>query len=102
MKIEKDTQVHLLESLKSSSAKAKNESVNATTQAAAVSTQDKVELSGMKDEVNRIKEKVKAVPEVRTEKVAEMQQALKNETYNPKGELVARKILQTHLLDEII
>lgn len=102
MKIEKDTQIRLLENLKSSSVKAKNESVNTTTQAAAASVLDKVELSSMKDEVNSIKERVAAIPEVNEEKVAEMQEALKSETYNPKGELVARKILQSHLLDEII
>ncbi len=102
MRIEKDTQIHLLENSKSSSVKTNNESVNTTTQVAAASVLDKVEISSVKDEVNRIKEKVQAIPEVRTEKVAEMQEELKNETYNPKGEIVARKILQSHLLDEII
>ena len=100
MKIEKDTQIHLLENLKSSSVKSKND-VASTMKTAAVYTPEKVELSGKIYEVNRLKEKVKAIPAVRPEKVAEMQEALKNETYNPKGEIVARKIIQSHLLDEI-
>jgi flagellar biosynthesis anti-sigma factor FlgM len=101
MKIEKDNQLHLLDNLsKSSSIKAKGDAAK-TTKQAALDTQDKVELSSLKEEVSRLKEKVKAMPEVRPEKVAEMQEVLKNETYNPRGELVARKILQSHLLDEI-
>ncbi len=103
MKIERDKQLHLLENLsKSSSLKIKNDATRTSNAQAAVATQDKVELSGWKDEVNALKEKVKAIPEVRAEKVAEMQETLKTETYNVKGEIVARKILQSHLLDEIL
>jgi len=101
MKIEKDTQIHLLENLKSSSIKTKND-VLSTVKTAAINTQDRVELSSKRDEVNRLKEKVKAMPDVRPEKVAEFQEAIKNETYNPNGQLVARKILQSQFLDEIL
>ena len=101
MKIEKDTQIHLLENLKSSSVKAKND-VSGTVTTPAINTQDKVELSSKRDEVNRLTEKVKAIPDIRPEKVAEFQEAIKNETYNPKGQLVARKILQSQFLDEIL
>jgi flagellar biosynthesis anti-sigma factor FlgM len=102
MKIDNDKQMHLMENLsKSSLVKTKNDAANTPAAKAAVATKDKVELSGWKDEVNRLKEKVKALPDVRMDKVAEAQEALKAETYNIKGELVARKILQSHLLDEI-
>ena len=102
MKIDNDKQMHLLENLsKSSLAKTKNDAAKTTASLVADGTKDKVELSSWKDEVNRLKEKAKAIPAVRAEKVAEVQQALKTETYNVKGELVARKILQSHLLDEI-
>lgn len=101
MKIDQDTNIRLMDSLtKSSAAKSKNDVARAAAQKTANVT-DKVELSSLKDEVNRLKEKVNAIPTVRTEKVAEMQEALKTDTYNPKGELVARKLLQSHLLDEI-
>jgi len=101
MKIDNDKQMHLMEGLsKSSLVKTKNDGAKTATQPT-IGTQDKVELSSWKDEVNRLKEKVKAMPAVRAEKVAEIQEALKTETYNVKGELVARKILQSHLLDEI-
>jgi flagellar biosynthesis anti-sigma factor FlgM len=101
MKIEKDNQLHLLDNLSKSASVKSTAGATKTTKQAVIDTQDKVELSSMKEEVNRLKEKVKAMPAVRPEKVAEMQEVLKNETYNPKGELVARKILQSHLLDEI-
>jgi flagellar biosynthesis anti-sigma factor FlgM len=102
VRIDKDSQIRLLENLsKSSSTKTKNDAESTVAQKTRNVT-DKVELSSMKDEVNRLKEKAKAIPDVRPEKVAEMQQALKNDTYNPKGELVARKILQSHFLDEIL
>jgi flagellar biosynthesis anti-sigma factor FlgM len=102
VKIDNDKQMHLMENLsKSSLVKTKNDATNTAAANAAIATKDKVELSGWKDEVNRLKEKVKAMPDVRIEKVAEVQEALKTETYNVRGELVARKILQNHLLDEI-
>jgi flagellar biosynthesis anti-sigma factor FlgM len=101
VRIDKDSQIRLLENLsKSTSTKTKNDT-EATAAQNTKNVTDKVELSSVKDEVNRLKEKTKAIPDVRPDKIAEMQQALKNDTYNPKGELVARKILQSHLLDEI-
>lgn len=103
MKIDNDKQMHLLENLsKSSLTKTKNDAAKMPASQVAGGTKDKVELSSWKDEVNRLKEKAKAIPAVRAEKVAEVQQVLKTETYNVKGELVARKILQSHLLDEIL
>ena len=101
MKIDKDKQIHLLENLsKSSSAKVNKDAAQVAAQKPS-ETKDKVELSSWKEEVNRLKEKVKALPAVREEKVARIQEALKAETYNIKGELVARSILKNHLLDEI-
>ncbi len=103
MKIDRDKQMHLLENLsKPTSVKTKNDALRTSNAQTTMATQDKVELSGWKDEVSALKEKVKAIPSVRAEKVAEVQEALKTETYNVKGEIVARKILQSHLLDEIL
>lgn len=63
---------------------------------------DKVELSGSRDEINRIKEKVKVAPIIRQEKVDSIREAIQTETYNVKGELVAKSILKNHLLDQIL
>jgi negative regulator of flagellin synthesis FlgM len=63
---------------------------------------DKVELTGTKDEINRIREKINAAPVVREEKVESLRQAVQAGTYNIKGELVAKSLLKSHLLDEIL
>ncbi|OPY80771.1 MAG: Anti-sigma-28 factor, FlgM [Syntrophorhabdus sp. PtaU1.Bin153] len=63
---------------------------------------DKVELTGTRDEINRIREKINAAPVVREEKVESLRQAVQTGTYNIKGELVAKSILKSHLLDEIL
>jgi negative regulator of flagellin synthesis FlgM len=62
---------------------------------------DKVELSNRSQEIETIKEKVMAVPVIRQEKVDQIREAIKTETYNIKGELVAKSMLKSNLLDEI-
>jgi negative regulator of flagellin synthesis FlgM len=62
---------------------------------------DKVELSSGKQEIETIKEKVMALPVIRQEKVDQIREAIKTETYNIKGELVAKSMLKSNLLDEI-
>ncbi len=101
MKIDKSNQLHLLDTLSKSSSVKNKQDTQAASQKSA-DTQDKVELSGWKQEVNRLKEKIKDIPEVREDKVAKVQEALANETYNVKGELVARNLLKSNLLDEIL
>jgi negative regulator of flagellin synthesis FlgM len=102
MKIENDKNTSLLDSLvratqskpqKEQAAERKNNSGSAL---------DKVELSSKKQEINALKERVKAEPDVRQDKVDAIREAVKNETYNIKGELVARSILKSQLLDELL
>jgi len=63
---------------------------------------DKVELTSRQEEIDRIKERVKAVPDIREDKVQDIRQALETKTYNIRGELVAKNLLASHLLDEIL
>ena len=63
---------------------------------------DKVELSGNKKIVESLVERVKAIPDVRQDKVDQIRQAIKSETYNVKGELVAKSILKSNILDTIL
>ena len=103
MKIDQDTNIRLLDNLaKSSGTKPKSDVTRTSATSKTTGIVDKVELSKSKEEVDRLREKIKAIPDVDSEKIAQMQQALKTDTYNPKGELVARKILQSQLLDEIL
>lgn len=63
---------------------------------------DKVELSVNKREIEKIKERVKAAPVIDQEKVNTIKDAIRNETYNIRGELVAKSIIKNNLLDEIL
>jgi flagellar biosynthesis anti-sigma factor FlgM len=62
---------------------------------------DKVELSSRKQEIEKIKEKVMALPAINQEKVDQIREAIKTQTYNVKGELVAKSMLKSNLLDEM-
>jgi len=99
MKIDNDKQVVLLNNLtKPSSLKGGSDAQGSSQKVAG--TGDKVELSGWKDQVNSLKERVKALPDVDENKVASVKQAIDSGTYNAKGVLVARSILKSQLLDE--
>jgi flagellar biosynthesis anti-sigma factor FlgM len=66
------------------------------------STLDKVELFTNKQEINVLKVRVKAEPAVRQERVDAIRKAIRNETYAIQSELVARSLLKSHLLDELL
>jgi flagellar biosynthesis anti-sigma factor FlgM len=101
MKIQNDKNALLLESL-TKSVQSKPSKETGVKENGITTIFDRVELTSRKDEINRLKEKVKAEPVVRQEKVASIKEALTTETYNVKGELVARSILKSQLLDEIL
>jgi flagellar biosynthesis anti-sigma factor FlgM len=101
MKIDNEVKSSLLESLiKSKNIKTSQESDIERKQSGGIA--DRVELSARKDEINRIKEKIKAAPIMRQEKMESIREAIQTETYNIKGELVAKSILKNHLLDQIL
>jgi negative regulator of flagellin synthesis FlgM len=62
---------------------------------------DKVELSSRNQQIEKIKEKVMALPEIRQAKVDKIRESIETGTYNIKGELVAKGMLKSNLLDEI-
>ena len=64
--------------------------------------EEKVELSSRAKDIQRIKNAVANVPEVRAEKVSRLKRSIEEGTYNVKGEEVARKIVKESLLDEIL
>jgi len=101
MKINNEVKNSLLENLtKSKSIKTSQEADVQKKQGGGIA--DTVELSAKRDEINRIKEKIKAEPIIRQEKVERIREAIQTETYNIKGELVAKSILKDHLLDQIL
>jgi len=101
MKIDNEVKPSLLESLiKSKNIKTSQESDIQKKQSGGIA--DRVELSARKDEINRIREKIKTAPIMRQEKMESIREAIQTETYNVKGELVAKSILKNHLLDQIL
>ncbi len=62
---------------------------------------DKVELSSRKQNATSLKEKAMAASVVRQDKIDQIREAIRTETYNIKGELVAKSIIKSNLLDEI-
>lgn len=63
---------------------------------------DKVEISSKRLEVERLVRRVKMIPEVRTEKVERIAEALKRNEYRIDAKRVARNILREGILNEII
>jgi flagellar biosynthesis anti-sigma factor FlgM len=101
MKIENDVKTNVLENLIKSKNVKPSQDADVQKQSRG-ELSDKVELSARKDEVNRIREKIKMEPVVRQEKMDRIREAIQSETYNFKGELVAKSLLKDHLLDQIL
>jgi len=101
MKIENSGKVQVLDQLVKS-ANAKSPKQAAVNQKDNQQVVDKVELSGRKNEIEKLKEQVKAAPATRQEKVDTIKQAIENGTYNVKGEDIARSMLKNQILDEIL
>ncbi len=101
MKIESDKQVVLLNNLaKSSSVKGGSDTQSSAQNVS--DTGDKVELSSFKDQVNGLKDQAKTLPDVNQSKVDSIKQAIDSGTYNAKGEIIARGMLKSQLLDETL
>jgi len=101
MKVGNDSKTSALDSL-IRSAQPKSSAGKGLDGAADASTSDKVELSGRKEEIQRLTDRVKAVPVVRQDKVDQMKEAISGQTYNVNGKLVARSILKSQLLDQVL
>lgn len=55
---------------------------------------DKVEFSSRVREINDIKKMVEEAPDVRSDRVAELQELIKNEAYNPDSKDIAAKVME--------
>lgn len=103
MKIENGNKTDLLDSLiKTAQVKSQKEPVTGNRKDEGANNFDKVELSTRKQEIERLKENARTQPAVRQERVEELKQSIEDGTYNAKGELVARSILKSNILDELL
>ncbi len=104
MKIDNDKKTGLLDSLiKSNQQKIRKDQGGKEIEGKAErSYADRVELTGKKEEIEKLKERVKAAPDLSEDKIDRIKEAIQTETYNVKGELVARSIIKSHLLDQML
>jgi flagellar biosynthesis anti-sigma factor FlgM len=63
---------------------------------------DQVRISTRAKEFQRAYELIAQAPDIRAEKVAELQETIKNGTYNVRGEQVANKLITHTILDAIL
>ena len=101
MKIENDKKSLLLDNL-INSGQVKRQKDTGIAKKGNEGSPDRVELSTRNQEVEKLKERVKAAPAINQEKINTIKDAIKNETYNIRGELVARDIVKSNILDEIL
>ena len=64
--------------------------------------QDKVRISTQAKEFQRAYELINKTPDIRADKVAPLEQAIKTGTYNVRGEQVANKLIEQTILDTIL
>ena len=66
------------------------------------SKDDQITLSGTAKEIGRLQTAVSKLPDIRADRVEELQNAINSGTYNVKGEAVAGKFLKNAIIDEHI
>ena len=64
--------------------------------------QDKVRISSQAKEFQRAYELINKTPDIRAEKVAPLEEAIRTGTYNVRGEQVANKLIEQTILDTIL
>jgi negative regulator of flagellin synthesis FlgM len=65
------------------------------------SNSDRLELSVQSQQISHLEELIRSTPDVREEKVQQLQKELDSGTYNVKAEKIAEKMIGGTLLDEI-
>jgi len=71
-------------------------------QVGGIGPQDQVLVSDKAKEIGRLQAEVSKLPDVRTDRVGEVKNAINNGTYNVKGEAVAGKVLKEAVVDSVI
>jgi negative regulator of flagellin synthesis FlgM len=71
-------------------------------QAGGVAPQDQVSVSDQAKEIGRLQAEVSKLPDVRTDRVGEVKNAINNGVYNVNGEEVAGKMLKEAVIDSVI
>jgi negative regulator of flagellin synthesis FlgM len=64
--------------------------------------QDQVRISTQAKEFQRAYELINKAPDIRADKLAPLEEAIKTGTYNVRGEQVANKLIEQTILDTIL
>jgi negative regulator of flagellin synthesis FlgM len=67
-----------------------------------ISKDDQVTLSGPARDIGRLQMEVSKLPDVRTDRVEEVKNAINAGTYDVKGDAVAGKLLKDAIVDKLI
>lgn len=67
-----------------------------------VLSKDQVTVSEKAKEIGRLQMEVSKLPEIRTDRVDEIKNAINAGTYNVKGEAVAGKLLKEAIIDSLV
>ena len=102
MKIENNGKVHVLDHLVKSADPKSPKQAGVVQKEGGQQVVDKVELSNRKNEIDSLKEKVKAAPATRQDRIDAIKEAIANGTYEVKGEDIARSMLKSQILDEML
>ena len=71
-------------------------------EATAKSKLDQVSLSGTAKELNKLKEIVNSIPDVRADKVETLKNFIASGSYNVKGDDIAGKLIKSSIVDDLI
>lgn len=102
MKVENNGNVHILDTLAKATSNAGTQQGSNAKSSTSQSVADKVEISGTREEVARLTEKVKAASTDREERIQAVKEAVQSGTYQVDGKLVAKSMLKDHILNEVL
>ena len=67
-----------------------------------VSKDDQISLSGAAQDIGRLQAEVSKLPDIRSDRVEEVKNAINSGTYDVKGDAVAGKLIQNAIIDKLI
>jgi negative regulator of flagellin synthesis FlgM len=63
---------------------------------------DQIDLSGAARDISRLQTEVSKLPDIRTDRVEDLQNAINSGTYDVKGDAVAGRLIQNAIVDEVV
>jgi flagellar biosynthesis anti-sigma factor FlgM len=102
MQISGDDRTRLLETVLFGVKKTDRKDRVSASETEEVAPSDRVEISGEAKDYQQLNQIINSLPEVRSERVAALQQKVEAGTYHPQSEAIAEKLVRSTLLDAIL